>query len=178
MRVVSAAEIDRVLDYPNLIAALRAAFQGRVTAPPRHHHAIARPGGEATLLLMPAWQEADAGGAGFIGVKLVSVFPDNATRAKPSVIGTYLLMAGDSGEALAALDGVALTLWRTAADLGAGRRVAGAAGGIASRHDRRGGARTETDRGHATVRPITTSASGTARPAARSGWPPHSTGRD
>jgi ornithine cyclodeaminase/alanine dehydrogenase-like protein (mu-crystallin family) len=113
MRVVSAAEIDRVLDYPGLIAAIREAFRGSVVAPVRYHHAIPRAGGtDATLLLMPAWQSGDGG---FIGVKIVSVFPDNATRAKPSVMGTYLLIAGDSGEPLATLDGVALTLWRTAA---------------------------------------------------------------
>jgi ornithine cyclodeaminase len=109
MRVITAAEIDGALDYPGLIAAIREAFRGDVTAPPRHHHRI----GDAALLLMPAWQSAP--GAGFIGVKLVSVFPDNATRALPTVMGTYLLMAGDSGAPLAALDGVTLTLWRTAA---------------------------------------------------------------
>ncbi len=108
MRIVTAAEIDRLLDYPRLIAAIREAFRSGVTAPPRHHHRI----GDATLLLMPAWQ--DAPGGGFIGVKLVSVFPDNATRTLPTVMGTYLLMAGDSGVPLAALDGVSLTLWRTA----------------------------------------------------------------
>ena len=48
-------------------------------------------------------------------MKIVSVFPDNAARAKPSVMGSYLLLAGDSGEPLATLDGVTLTLWRTAA---------------------------------------------------------------
>jgi ornithine cyclodeaminase len=48
-------------------------------------------------------------------VKIVSVFPGNAARGKPSVIGTYLLLDGDSGEPLAALDGQALTAWRTAA---------------------------------------------------------------
>ena len=112
MRAVSAADIDRLLDYPGLIAAIREAFAGAAVAPARHHHRIPRPGAEATLLLMPAWQED---GAGFIGVKIVSVFPDNAARARPSVIGTYLLLAGDSGEPLATFDGVALTLWRTAA---------------------------------------------------------------
>lgn len=112
MRVVGAAEIDRVLDFPGLIAAIREAFRGNIVAPARHHHDIPRVGAaDATLLLMPAWQ----GGSGFIGVKIVSVFPDNAARAKPSVMGTYLLIAGDSGEPLATLDGVALTLWRTAA---------------------------------------------------------------
>jgi ornithine cyclodeaminase len=61
---------------------------------------------------MPAWQ---AGAGGFAGVKVVTVFPDNAAHEKPSVMGTYLLLAGDTGEPLAALDGVALTLRRTAA---------------------------------------------------------------
>ncbi len=113
MRVVSAAEIDRVLDFPGLIVAIREAFRGNIVAPARHHHAIPRVGAaDATLLLMPAWQ---GGNSGFIGVKIVSVFPDNALRAKPSVMGTYLLIAGDGGEPLATLDGVALTLWRTAA---------------------------------------------------------------
>ena len=112
MRVVSAAEIDRLLDYPGLIDAIGEAFAGATIAPARHHHRIARPGTEATLLLMPAWQD---GSAGFAGVKVVTVFPDNAALAKPSVMGTYLLFAGDTGEPLAALDGVALTLRRTAA---------------------------------------------------------------
>lgn len=112
MRVVSAAEIDRLLDYPGLIDAIGQAFAGATIAPARHHHRIARPGAEATLLLMPAWQDDDAG---FAGVKVVTVFPDNAAHAKPSVMGTYLLLAGDTGEPLAALDGVALTLRRTAA---------------------------------------------------------------
>jgi ornithine cyclodeaminase len=112
MRFVSAAEIENVLDYPGLIAVLDEAFRAAITVPVRHHHAVARPGGEeAALILMPAWQD----GAGHIGVKIVTVFPDNQSRARPSVIGSYLLLAGDSGEPLAMLDGVTLTLWRTAA---------------------------------------------------------------
>jgi ornithine cyclodeaminase/alanine dehydrogenase-like protein (mu-crystallin family) len=113
MRVVTAAEIDRTLDFPGLIAAILSAFRDATTAPPRHHHRIVRPRTEATLLLMPAWQQGADGG--FIGVKLVTVFPDNATRSLPSVLGTYMLMAGESGAPLAAMDGVSLTLWRTAA---------------------------------------------------------------
>jgi ornithine cyclodeaminase/alanine dehydrogenase-like protein (mu-crystallin family) len=111
MRVVTAAEIDRLLEYPGLIEAIAEAFAGDIVAPPRHHHRISRPGAEATLLLMPAWHASD----GFIGIKSVSVFPDNAARMKPSVMGSYLLLDGASGEPLAVLDGVALTLWRTAA---------------------------------------------------------------
>jgi ornithine cyclodeaminase/alanine dehydrogenase-like protein (mu-crystallin family) len=112
MQVVGADEIDRLLAYPALVESLRDAFRAAITVPARHHHRIPRPGGEATFILMPAWAD-DA--SGHIGVKIVSVFPDNARRAKPSVMGTYLLLAGDSGEPLAAFDGQALTLWRTAA---------------------------------------------------------------
>jgi ornithine cyclodeaminase len=112
MRVVSAAEIDGALAFPALIDALVAGFRSDVVVPVRHHHAIERSGSAATLLLMPAWS---AGDAGFVGVKIVSVFPDNSAKSLPSVLGTYLLMDGDTGAPLAALDGTRLTLWRTAA---------------------------------------------------------------
>ncbi len=112
MRFVGAAEIESVLDYPALVEALCEAFRTDVVAPVRHHHAIERAGETATLLLMPAWT---AGDEGFIGVKVASVFPLNATRGRPSVMGTYLLLSGDSGAPLAGFDGMVLTLWRTAA---------------------------------------------------------------
>lgn len=114
MRVVSADEIDRALRFPALVDALRAGFSSDIAAPTRHHHAIARPDADATLLLMPAWTGAEAGNAR-LGVKVVTVYPDNAERGLASVLGTYLLMDGASGAPLAALDGTRLTLWRTAA---------------------------------------------------------------
>jgi ornithine cyclodeaminase/alanine dehydrogenase-like protein (mu-crystallin family) len=113
MRVVSAAEIDGALSFPVLIEALEQAFRGDVIVPQRHHHEIARPGASATLLLMPAW--TGAAEEAYVGVKVVSVYPDNAARSLPSVFGTYLLMDGATGEPLAALDGTRLTVWRTAA---------------------------------------------------------------
>lgn len=117
MRVVSAAEIDRVLSFPVLVDALSDAFRADIVVPGRHHHDIERVGAGGTLLLMPAWTGADRGSdaGGFLGVKIVSVFPDNGARGLPSVIGTYLLMDGASGAPLAAFDGTRLTLWRTAA---------------------------------------------------------------
>jgi ornithine cyclodeaminase len=62
---------------------------------------------------MPAWTAVAQGG--FLGVKIVSVFPDNGARGLPSVLGTYLLMDGETGKPVAALDGTRVTLWRTAA---------------------------------------------------------------
>ena len=55
-----------------------------------------------------------------MGVKVVSVFPDNGAKGLPSVLGTYLLMDGCTGEPQAAFDGTRLTVWRTACRLGAG----------------------------------------------------------
>jgi ornithine cyclodeaminase len=115
MRVVSAADIDRALTFPALVNALADAFRSDVVVPVRHHHAIGRADAGGTLLLMPAWTGADDSGGDHLGVKIVSVFPDNGARGLPSVIGTYLLMDGATGAPLASLDGTRLTLWRTAA---------------------------------------------------------------
>ena len=113
LRFVSADEIDSILDFPSLIDALHAAFRADIETPLRHHHAIAREGGEAALLLMPAWTKEKDGS--FLGTKTVTVFPGNLARGLGSVAGTYLLMSGDTGEPLVTIDGHRLTLWRTAA---------------------------------------------------------------
>lgn len=111
MRVIAAAEIDAALDFPALIDAVADAFRAEISVPLRHHHVIERAGENATLLLMPAWTASGS----FLGAKVVTVFSGNAVRGVPSVSGTYLLMSGETGAPLAAFDGRALTLWRTAA---------------------------------------------------------------
>jgi ornithine cyclodeaminase/alanine dehydrogenase-like protein (mu-crystallin family) len=113
MRFIAAEEIDAALDFPVLIAALKSAFRADFNVPLRHHHAIEREGETATLLLMPAWTSARA--ESFLGAKIVTVFPGNVSRGAPSVTGVYLLLSGETGMPLAAFDGRALTLWRTAA---------------------------------------------------------------
>src|SRR4051812_8341882 len=114
MLVIDAARISSVLTPALLIDALRESFKAPIEVPVRHHHSIARDGGEvATLLLMPAWNKTAAGG--YIGIKIASVFPLNGTRGAPSVEASYLLMAGETGTPLAVMDGRAITLWRTAA---------------------------------------------------------------
>ncbi|HRE21005.1 MAG TPA: ornithine cyclodeaminase family protein [Rhabdaerophilum sp.] len=112
MRVISADEIDSFLDFPALIAAIDEALRRDIIVPVRHHHTIARSEGNATHLIMPAWA---SGPGGFLGVKLVNVFPGNAARGLPSVLGSYVLMNGDTGAPIAVIDGTRLTLWRTAA---------------------------------------------------------------
>jgi ornithine cyclodeaminase len=111
MRIVSADDIQKALTYRALIDALAEAFRSDIEVPVRHHHTIPQPGTDATLLLMPAWND-DA--ERFIGCKIVTVFPDNAKAQRPSVHGQYLLLSGETGESLAMMDGRALTAWRTA----------------------------------------------------------------
>lgn len=114
MRVIGAAEVDAALSFPTLIGALKEAFAGTITVPVRHHHTIERAGfAQATHLIMPAW--TNMASANFLGTKIVNVFPENGKRGLPSISGTYLLMSGETGETLAAIDGTRLTTWRTAA---------------------------------------------------------------
>ncbi|MDJ0608639.1 MAG: ornithine cyclodeaminase family protein [Kiloniellales bacterium] len=111
MRIISAAEVEGALDWDSLVERLRQAFRRGVEAPVRHHHEIENPGCDpATLLLMPAWQPGRQ-----IGVKIVTVFPSNADRNLPAVMGAYLLIDGKTGSPKALIDGPMLTLKRTAA---------------------------------------------------------------
>lgn len=118
MKLVSPAEVDALLNWSDMINAIEAAFRQGVIQPVRHHHTIDRPDGAAsTLLLMPAWSDFDALGdsaKGYMGVKIVTVSPDNGTVSKPAVMGVYLLLDGKTGEPKALIDGQRLTLWRTA----------------------------------------------------------------
>ncbi len=114
MRLVSAEEVDNALDDRALVEALREMFRSGCDVPLRHHHNIPIPAAaDGTLLLMPAWQ-INAQGGGQIGIKLVTVFPDNGRVGLASILGQYLLLDGTTGQPQALIDGVQLTLWRTA----------------------------------------------------------------
>ncbi|BCH20500.1 ornithine cyclodeaminase family protein [Mesorhizobium sp. L-8-3] len=118
MLMISADGVDRALSFAGLVEALRVMFREGAIQPVRHHHTIERPDGAAsTLLLMPAWGDFGAAGTsagGHVGVKIVTVSPDNNTVGKPAVMGVYLLLDGKTGEPQALIDGQRLTLWRTA----------------------------------------------------------------
>lgn len=113
MQIIGGDEIHRLLDFPSLIDALRTMFREGCEVPARHHHSIAATtttGASGTLLVMPAWQAGRA-----LGIKIVTVFPDNTKHSLPAVHGTYLLLNAATGLPVAVLDGTALTLRRTAA---------------------------------------------------------------
>lgn len=135
-----------LLTRGTLIDRLERAFASDCTTPVRQSYDL---GGGKTLLLMPGWR---ANGA--IGVKLVTVFADNALRSLPAVHACYVLLDAQTGAPRAMLDGNELTLRRT-----------GAASALAARYL----ARADAERllmvgtgelaphvilSHATVRPI------------------------
>jgi ornithine cyclodeaminase len=99
------------LTFARLVPALRAAFIAGANAPLRHAHLLEQPGSAtATLLMMPAWRGRSA-----LGVKIVTVFPDNGTLGLNAVSSTYLLCDGATGRHLALIDGNEITGRRTAA---------------------------------------------------------------
>lgn len=111
MLILDQNQTSHCLEWSALIGALDTMFQGDCVMPIRHHHKVDVPGeSDATLLLMPAWQPGN-----YVGVKLVSVFPDNHLRSLPAIHGSYLLSSGRTGELLAVIDGGELTARRTAA---------------------------------------------------------------
>ncbi|MBS0533763.1 MAG: ornithine cyclodeaminase family protein [Proteobacteria bacterium] len=111
MRSYSAAEVNAALDYPRLVEALREAFrQGGEAMPVRQSYEVGVPGAPAHLLTMPAWRRGKT-----LGVKLVTVFPQNAAKGIGAVSSLYMLFDGETGVPLATIDGEALTNRRTAA---------------------------------------------------------------
>jgi ornithine cyclodeaminase len=155
VKILSAAEVDAALDDLALIDRLDALFRAGCEMPVRHHHSIAQPTGpgsaDAMLLLMPAWTQ---GPSSHLGIKVVTVFPDNGKRSLPSIYGQYLLLDGTTGQTVAMLDGTMLTKRRTAC-------ASGLASRYLSRPDARGLLMIGTGalapqliRVHAKVRPI------------------------
>jgi len=109
---LTAQQITKALPYPQLIQALKKGFQETYTVPLRHHHSYKNPTTplDSTLLLMPAWQSGD-----YLGVKVVTVSPNNSVHQLPSVQGMYLLFDATTGTPIANLEAKTLTTRRTAA---------------------------------------------------------------
>src|SRR5919106_1363953 len=116
--LIDADELARLLPMPAAIDALERAFAEPELSEAPQRTVVEVAAGE--LLLMPA-----AGSAG-VGVKLVTLAPDNPGRGLPFVQAAYVLFDPDTLSPRAVLDGTALTSLRTAAVSGvATRHLAG-----------------------------------------------------
>lgn len=111
VRRYSDADVAARLDWATLVNALATAFKRGGESPPRMHYDIGVAGEpNATLLLMPAWNQGH-----HIGLKTVTVFPGNAARGAPSIAAQYLLFSAKNGALIALLEAGELTARRTAA---------------------------------------------------------------
>ena len=105
--------IESNTSFEKLGNLLRSEFSAPgVTTPLRHHHDFPNPveGKDSTLLLMPAWEAGKD-----LGVKIVTVSPENGKYDLPSIQGNYLYLDAHKGKVRAIFDAKGLTAKRTAA---------------------------------------------------------------
>ena len=110
MKTLDADQTRAHLNFERLVPALRDAFAGDATVPPRHVHTVEAGGDRGTVLIMPAWSNA-----GYLGIKTINIFPGNSARGLPGLHATYVLYDARTGVPLAQLDGNEITAHRTAA---------------------------------------------------------------
>jgi len=113
MRMLDAEQTHRLLDFPYLVEALQRAHLSPM--PGVDEIVMTEPRGDRarSFIALPAWSAGQK-----IGIKLVTVFPDNpnASPPRPSNQGIYALFDGTDGTPSLLIDGTALTLRKTAAD--------------------------------------------------------------
>ena len=100
---IDADELFRLVPLTDALAALRECF----AAGPAHVDRVHTTAGGGEFLVMPA-STGDAA-----GVKLVGIQPANPARGLPIIQGVYVLFDMRIGQAVALLDGAALTTLRT-----------------------------------------------------------------
>ncbi len=105
--------IDSNTNFTELISLLKNEFgESDIEVPMRHHHDFKNPKEkmDSTLLIMPAWNPGNE-----IGVKIVTVSPNNSKYDLPSIQGTYIYLDAHKGSLKAILSAKSLTAKRTAA---------------------------------------------------------------
>ena len=113
LKLLSLAEIKQSITMHQAIRAMETAFiqlaVGEAKLPLRT--AVAIDSIEALTLTMPAYLVRDK----TLGLKVVSVFPQNSSRGKPSINGLIFLLDPSTGEPQALMDAGYLTALRTGA---------------------------------------------------------------
>lgn len=109
MRVIEAADVHRVLEFPALIEALRHAFGGPASMPRRMVFRLDGDASHDAFALLPAWT------GDVIGVKAFTYLPGNASKGREILNSKILLFDRETGRPLDLVDGRSVTFWRTAA---------------------------------------------------------------
>lgn len=117
MLLLKKEDMKRVYSMEEAIEAVKLAFklfsEGKTNAPLRTNIDVQKYEGQA--LFMPAYVEETES----LGLKIVSVFPNNVKAGKPAVPATMVCMDPRTGEVSAIMDGTYLTQVRTGAAAGA-----------------------------------------------------------
>jgi len=109
MRVIEAAEVERVLNFPDLIEALRSAFGSPAGMPRRMVFRLDEASGtNDAFAVLPAWNDE------VIGVKAFTYMPGNAEKGRDILHSKILLFDRETGRPLDLVDGTSVTYWRTA----------------------------------------------------------------
>ncbi|KAF9619449.1 hypothetical protein IFM89_007024 [Coptis chinensis] len=105
--------IHSLLTYSNLLHHFQTTLplhSTTIQSPIRQHHTLDT-SSSSSLLLMPSWSLSSS--LRYIGVKIVTSFPQNCYRNLPGIHASYLLFDSSTGKTLALIDGSELTHWRT-----------------------------------------------------------------
>ncbi len=117
MLALTKEDVRRLVPMPDAIALMKEAFAelsaGRAASPLRTVIPVRATAGDA--LFMPAHVPAMAA----LGLKVVSVFPQNRERGLPAIHALVCLVDPETGQPLAIMDGTYLTALRTGAVSGA-----------------------------------------------------------
>lgn len=112
--VLTREAVEPLLTWPALLEALAEGHR----RPPAQIRDVLMSGGANRLLSRAAWIE----GLG-LGVKSVTVFPQNAASGMPSVQGAMLIFDDATGAIEAVIDNALITRWKTAGDSVLGARL-------------------------------------------------------
>lgn len=110
--MITADQIARHIDHADAVDALERALRGGLD-PAGDIPRSSTPVDAGELLYMPS--QFGEGPESRVGAKLLSIAPENPSRGKERIQGTYLLMDGETLSPIALVDGVALTGIRTSA---------------------------------------------------------------
>jgi Predicted ornithine cyclodeaminase, mu-crystallin homolog len=117
MLLLTKKDIKRIFSMQDAVEADKQAFriysEGGSVIPLRAN--IGAPNYEGQALFMPGY----VGELDSMGIKIVSIFPHNLEKGKPTVPATMVLLDGTSGEVCCIMDGTYLTQLRTGAASGA-----------------------------------------------------------
>jgi alanine dehydrogenase len=109
--ILSKSEIEKSLKMNEALKAVEKALnlqrEGNVVMPPKIY--LDLPKYEGNFRAMPAYID------GYVGIKWVSVYPNNHSHNLPSVLATIILCDPNTGQPLAIMDGTCITAIRTGA---------------------------------------------------------------